>query len=156
MDAEVVNMARLNVDRESTLPPKRVIDALIDFSARRPETWPGLAPEFYEVYSVGETSAYVKEGSAMSGLKIWAREHYDWSKPGLCRGRFRRATSARPAVASWPRSSRDDGAAACMGSGSARGQISRPLARAHDEADKGKLIVQSVRSALDKLERTEA
>jgi hypothetical protein len=84
MDAEVVNMARLNVDRESTLPPKRVIDALIDFSARRPETWPGLAPEFYEVYSVGETSAYVKEGSAMSGLKIWAREHYDWSKPGGC------------------------------------------------------------------------
>jgi hypothetical protein len=83
MDAEVVNMARLNVDRESTLPPKRVIDALIDFSARRPETWPGLAPEFYEVYSVGETSAYVKEGSAMSGLKIWAREHYDWSKPGV-------------------------------------------------------------------------
>jgi hypothetical protein len=63
-------MARLEVGIESTLPLQRVIDALIDFSDRRPEMWPGLAPEFYEVYSVGETSAYGKEGSAMSGLKI--------------------------------------------------------------------------------------
>jgi hypothetical protein len=80
---EVVKLARLEVDIESTLPPQRVIDALIDFSDRRPDIWPGLAPEFYEVYSVGETSADVKEGSAMPGVKIWAREHYDWSNPGV-------------------------------------------------------------------------
>jgi hypothetical protein len=35
------------------------------------------------VYSVGETSAEVREGNKFP--KIWARERYDWSKPGVVR-----------------------------------------------------------------------
>jgi hypothetical protein len=50
----VIVVARLELDIESSLPPQRVIDALIDFSDRRPDIWPGLAREFYEVYSVGD------------------------------------------------------------------------------------------------------
>jgi hypothetical protein len=74
-------MTRIVLDLDSPCPPRRAIDALIDFSDRRPEVWPGLAREFYEVDSVGETSADVREGSAKP-IKVWAREHYDWSTPG--------------------------------------------------------------------------
>jgi hypothetical protein len=34
--------------------------------------------------SVGETSAEVREGSTKP-IKVWAREHYDWSTPGTVR-----------------------------------------------------------------------
>ena len=64
--------------------PKQVIDALTDFTPRRTEIWSGLAPEFYEVYSVGETEAVVREGSTKP-TKVWARERYDWSKPDTVR-----------------------------------------------------------------------
>ena len=77
-------MTRIVLDLDSPCPPKRVIDALTDFSDHRPEIWPGLAPEFYEVYSVGETSAEVREGSTKP-IKVWAHEHYDWSTPGTVR-----------------------------------------------------------------------
>ena len=40
-----------------------------------------MARELYEVDSVGETSADVREGSTKP-FKVWAREHYDWSTPG--------------------------------------------------------------------------
>jgi hypothetical protein len=36
----------------------------------------------YRVYEVGETRADVQEGNSNS---IWAREHYDWSMPGIVR-----------------------------------------------------------------------
>ncbi|MEA2447060.1 MAG: hypothetical protein QOK47_697 [Actinomycetota bacterium] len=70
---------------EITLPPQAVIDALTDFSERRPEIWPGIDPALYEVRSVGETQADVKEGSTVAGMKIWSIEHYDWSEPGIVR-----------------------------------------------------------------------
>ena len=76
-------MPRVEIDVETTLPPEKVIEALTDFSDRRTEIWPDLAPEFYEIYSVGEKTAEVKEGSSMPGVKVWAREHYDWSEPGI-------------------------------------------------------------------------
>jgi hypothetical protein len=75
-------MARFEFDLDTTLPTKKITDYMLDFSERRPEIWPDLAPEFYEVYEVGETSADVKEGSVMPGMKVWAKEHYDWSTPG--------------------------------------------------------------------------
>jgi hypothetical protein len=77
-------MTRIVLDLDSPCPAKRVIEALTDFSDRRPEVWPGLAKEFFEVYSVGETSAEVREGSTMP-IKVWARERYDWSTPGTVR-----------------------------------------------------------------------
>jgi hypothetical protein len=77
-------MARFTMKVDVNPEPKRIIDALTDFSPRRMEIWPGLAPEFFEVYSVGENEAVVREGSTKPA-KVWAREQYDWSKPGIVR-----------------------------------------------------------------------
>jgi hypothetical protein len=50
-------MTRIVLDLDCPCPPGRAVDALVDFSDRRPDLWPGLAREFYEVAWVGETSA---------------------------------------------------------------------------------------------------
>ena len=48
-----------------------MISALTDFSERRPEIWPGLHPSLYDVRSVGDTWAEVKEGSRAPGMTVW-------------------------------------------------------------------------------------
>ena len=73
-------MPRLDVDVDTTLSPAQVIEAFTDFTDRRTELFPGLAPEYYKVHSLDETSADVMEGTAKP--KIWVRETYDWSQPG--------------------------------------------------------------------------
>jgi hypothetical protein len=75
-------MAHVELDIETPLSPERVIGALTDFSERRPEIWPGLHPSLYEVYSLADAWAEVKEGSRLPGMTVWAIEHYDWSEPG--------------------------------------------------------------------------
>jgi hypothetical protein len=76
-------MTRVEFDIEDTpLSPERVISALTDFSEERPEIWPGLHPSLYEVHSLGDTWAEVKEGSQAPGMTVWAIEGYDWSVPG--------------------------------------------------------------------------
>jgi len=70
---------------ETTLPADAVRAALLDFSERRPEVWPGLTAALYEVHSVGETTADVKEGTKMPFGSVWARELYDWSDPETVR-----------------------------------------------------------------------
>ncbi len=77
-------MASFNVSIDTPAEPKQVVDALIDFSDQRPDVWPGLARELYRVYSMGETTAEVQEGSSKP-IKVWARERYDWSTPGVVR-----------------------------------------------------------------------
>jgi hypothetical protein len=72
-------MARLEWDMTSSAPPAAIIAALTDFTDRRPDIWPGLARDQYKVYEVGDTWAEIREGSAKS---VWARERYDWSRPG--------------------------------------------------------------------------
>jgi hypothetical protein len=58
-------MARVELDVENSLPPQRVREALLDFSQRRPNIWPGLERGLYEVYSV----------LAKALLRVWrARE----------------------------------------------------------------------------------
>jgi polyketide cyclase/dehydrase/lipid transport protein len=74
-------MPKVELDVETTVSPDRVRAALLDFSDRRPEIWPGIEPSLYEVFSVGDTSAEIKEGSRMPGMAVWAVEHYDWSTP---------------------------------------------------------------------------
>jgi len=74
-------MPHLELDVDTIVPPERIRAALLDFSERRPEIWPGLEPSLYEVYEVGDTTADIREGSKMPGTTIWAREHYDWSDP---------------------------------------------------------------------------
>jgi len=78
-------MASLEMDVETSLPPERVKEAFIDFSKHRPAIWPDLDRSLYEVYSVGDTAAEVKEGSRFPGMTIWAKEHYDWSDPATIR-----------------------------------------------------------------------
>jgi Polyketide cyclase / dehydrase and lipid transport len=78
-------MPHLEVDIDTALPPERVREALLDFSDRRPDIWPGLERSLYVVYEVGESSADVREGSRLPGTTIWAREHYDWSDPDTVR-----------------------------------------------------------------------
>ena len=76
-------MARVEFDAETPLPVEKVRAMLLDFSDRRPQVWPGLWEGAYEVYSVGETSAEIREGNKRP--RVWARERYDWSKPGVVR-----------------------------------------------------------------------
>lgn len=75
-------MARIEFDIRADAPPDAVREALLDFSERRPERWPGLPPDQYEVYGVGETWAEIREGYRG---RIWVRERYDWSVPGKVR-----------------------------------------------------------------------
>jgi hypothetical protein len=70
-------------DLDTSLEPDRIHSMLTDFSPRRPEIWPGLWEGAFEVYSVGEGMAEVREGNRTP--KIWARERYDWSTPGVVR-----------------------------------------------------------------------
>lgn len=63
---------------ESPLEPQQVLEALTDFSERRPELWPAIDPEVYRVHEVADSSALVTEGSAVMG-GIWAKELYEWN-----------------------------------------------------------------------------
>ena len=88
-------MPRVVFDIKTVLPAGRVLAMLTDFSARRPELWPTLAPELYEVYEVGSTTADVKEGS-LKPFVIWERDHYDWSVPGRVRWTVRASNYCTP------------------------------------------------------------
>ena len=74
-------MPQVTLELETSVAPERIRAALLDFSPDRPTLWPGIEPTLYEVYSVGETSALVKEGSKLPGAAMWAVEEYDWSDP---------------------------------------------------------------------------
>jgi hypothetical protein len=74
-------MPSLDIPIETDLPPDEVRRRLIDFSPDRPKIWPGITPELYKVYEVGETSAEVQEGTKTPFGTFWARERYDWSDP---------------------------------------------------------------------------
>jgi hypothetical protein len=74
-------MPKVELDVRTTVPPEAVRTALLDFSDRRPEIWPGIDPSLYRIYSVGSTTAEIQEGSKMPGGGVWARERYDWSNP---------------------------------------------------------------------------
>ena len=71
-------MSGVDVVVETSAAPGAVREALLDFSPRRPERWPGITPELYEVYEVGERSAEIKEGTRTPGGTFWARERYEW------------------------------------------------------------------------------
>jgi hypothetical protein len=72
---------RLQMETKTSLSPTQVVAALTDFSKSRPQMWTGITPEHYQVYSVGESSADVREGTKRGGMNVWAREAYDWSTP---------------------------------------------------------------------------
>jgi hypothetical protein len=72
-------VARFDFDMRSEAGPDAVRAALLDFTDHRPELWPGLPRDQYEVYAVGDTWAEIREGYRGP---IWNRERYDWSVPG--------------------------------------------------------------------------
>jgi hypothetical protein len=72
-------VARFEFDIRSQASPGAIRAALLDFSERRPDLWPGLPADQYEVYEVGDTWAEIREGYRGP---IWWRERYDWSVPG--------------------------------------------------------------------------
>jgi hypothetical protein len=82
------------VKAHTSLDPEKVKAMLIDFSDQRPQIWPGLAAEQYKVYSVGETTADIREGNKKPN--IWARERYDWSKPGIVRWEVVESNFSKP------------------------------------------------------------
>jgi hypothetical protein len=71
-----------------------VVGLLTDFSDRRPELWPELGADAYRVYSVGDKTAEVREGN--KSPKVWARERYDWSKPGTVRWEVLESNFCKP------------------------------------------------------------
>ncbi|HJR46083.1 MAG TPA: hypothetical protein VJ927_10810 [Actinomycetota bacterium] len=70
-------MARVHFEVQSSLEPKGVIEALTDFSERRPELWPAIDPDVYRVHEVSDSFALVTEGTDVMG-GIWATERYEW------------------------------------------------------------------------------
>src|SRR5437588_4852559 len=74
-------MPRVDMELDTPLEPDAVRSALLDFTDRRPEIWPGIEPSLYEVREIGDTWADIREGSKMPGGSVWAVEHCDWSDP---------------------------------------------------------------------------
>jgi hypothetical protein len=74
----LVVMPKVRFDINTSLSCEWVMSMLTDFSPRRPDVWPMLAPELFEVYQVEATSTDVQEGSAFP-MRIWERDHYEWS-----------------------------------------------------------------------------
>ena len=64
--------------------PEQVLEALTDFSERRPEIWRRtLDASSYELRELGDTWAVARESTA--GSPFWVVERYDWSEPGVVR-----------------------------------------------------------------------
>jgi hypothetical protein len=148
-------MPRVEFDMETRLPPDKVQAAMVDFSERRPEIWPGIEPSLYEVYSVGEKEAEIKEGTKMPGATIWAREHYDWSIPGTVTWTVRESNFCAPgSYVSATVSPKGDGGSRIHVTWertptSFIGRVATMLIKATN----GKPIAASIKKALDKLER---
>jgi hypothetical protein len=88
-------VARIQYEADGSVSPERFIAALTDFSERRPELWPTLDAKFFKVHELGSTWAEVTEGTDVLG-GVWAREHYDWSQPGLVRLELLESADFRP------------------------------------------------------------
>jgi hypothetical protein len=88
-------VARIHYEADGPVSAERFIAALTDFGPRRPELWPGLDTNFYELHELGDTWADVTEGTDILG-GVWAREHYDWSEPGVVRITLRESPDFRP------------------------------------------------------------
>ncbi|HEV8421291.1 MAG TPA: SRPBCC family protein [Actinomycetota bacterium] len=149
-------MPKVELDIETTLPPERVLGALLDFSDRRPEIWTGIDPSLYEVYSVGETEADIKEGSKMPGTTIWAREHYDWSTPGTVTWTVRESNFCTPgSYVSASVTPKDGGGSRIHVTWERTGtSFLGRVAVALIKLSNGKPVAASIKKALGKMERS--
>ena len=73
---------RFDVTTEAS--PGQVLQALTDFTERRPRIWHRtLDPKTYELRELGATWAVARESTA--GSPFWVVERYDWSDPSVVR-----------------------------------------------------------------------
>ena len=147
-------MPKVELDIETSASSEAVRAALLDFSDRRPEIWPGIDPSLYEVYAVGDTFADVQEGSKMPGTSIWAKEHYDWSTSGLVTWTVQESNFCAPgsyvSAAIAPR--RDGGSRIHVIWNRTPTSMVGRLATVMIQLTGGKPIAASMRKALNKLE----
>lgn len=87
---------QIELDSQTSLSPEQVVAALTDFSDRRPQMWTGITPSYYKVYSVGDTSAEVREGTKQGPINVWAKESYDWSQPGVVKWTVKESNFCTP------------------------------------------------------------
>ncbi|HEX2266571.1 MAG TPA: SRPBCC family protein [Actinomycetota bacterium] len=151
-------MTRLEFDMETSAPPERVIAALTDFTDRRPDIWPGLSRQWYEVYSVGETTAEIREGTGGKRSSIWARERYDWSAPGLVTWTVQESPFSRPGSFVSARVDPKEGGGSKIHVTWHRDPATLPakLAVWMVKATKGGPVAASLKKGLRKLEQEEA
>jgi hypothetical protein len=88
-------LARISFEVESPLEPDVVLDALTDFSKRRPQLWPAIDPKVYRVHEVSNNSALVTEGTDVMG-GIWATELYEWDGSGKVRATIQESNFWHP------------------------------------------------------------
>jgi hypothetical protein len=148
-------MAKVELDIDTTVTPEIVRAALLDFSDRRPEIWPGIEPSLYEVYTVGDTFADVQEGSKMPGGSIWAKEHYDWSASDRVTWTVRESNFCAPGsyVAALISPGKDGGSLIHVIWNRTPTSLAGRLATVLIQLTRGKPVAASIRKALDKLER---
>lgn len=68
-------MPHVVIDVDSDVPAEQVFAAATDFSEQRPELWPNISRDFWQLHDSGPNWADATEGSPA----VWAREHYEWS-----------------------------------------------------------------------------
>ena len=148
-------MPKVELDVDTSVSPEEVRAALLDFSERRPEIWPGIEPSLYEVYMVGDTFADVKEGSKMPGASIWAREHYDWSTSGLITWTVKESNFCAPGsyVSAAITPGEDGGSRIHVTWNRKPTSVVGRLAAVMITLTGGKPVAASLRKALDRLER---
>ena len=79
-------MPSVQVVRESSASPERVLAAARDFSPRRADYWRDVHTQHLVIHDEGETWADVTEGNPWPGGLVWERLRYDWSRPGVLKG----------------------------------------------------------------------
>ncbi|MGH2427454.1 MAG: SRPBCC family protein [Candidatus Limnocylindria bacterium] len=88
-------MPRTSFSVVTPLPPEAVLAAVTDFSERRLEIWPALDGSLYRLHARGDTWAEATEGGGpFPGM--WARERYDWSRPGTVSAEIIESSIFRP------------------------------------------------------------
>jgi hypothetical protein len=78
-----------DVSIETSVSPERLLAAATDFSDRRPDLWPNIDRKQYRVFSVGDHTAEVEEGTT----PVHHRYKYEWTDEGLVRATTIHATA---------------------------------------------------------------
>lgn len=74
----------MRFDVTTDASPSQVLEALTDFTERRPRIWHRTPdPKTYELRELGDTWAVARESTA--GSPFWVVERYDWSDPSVVR-----------------------------------------------------------------------